>query len=146
MQKAFRILPGPAREPAITATYPLLRTLLVGSDFRFCSQVGAYLGSHSRYDVVGVAHSGWHALQLAGELDPMLVIADFLIGDMTGAAVARALKAHAHPPIVLVLAGEPSQAWMDISLKAGADDYLYQSDIERLPEVLHRIELGQRRH
>ena len=129
-----------ARAAAISASYPLLRTLVVGSDADFCSLVGSYLCSNPRFDVVALARSGWDALQLASEVSPALVVADFAIDDMTGAAVAKALKARAKPPIVLVVSSERSKDWIDISLRAGADDYLFSSDLERLPEILRRIE------
>lgn len=139
-------LESSARAQVTPAAHPPLRTLVVGSDPRFCLLVAGYLGSLPQFDVIDLARSGWEALQLFAEHDPALVIADFTLTDMTGAAIARALKARATAPIVLVMSTQPSKDIMEISLKAGADDYLSRTDLGHLPEVLRRIETRQRRH
>jgi DNA-binding NarL/FixJ family response regulator len=53
--------------------------------------------------VVGEAGTGAHGLACARELAPDIVILDIELPTLDGYAVTRALKASAHPPIIIFL-------------------------------------------
>jgi DNA-binding NarL/FixJ family response regulator len=121
------------------------RTLIVGDNAHFIAAMSTCLSRFPRFEVIGHARSGWDALRLAAELLPRLVLVDFKMRDMTGAAVARALKARARPPRVIVMSHHDSKDYMDISLKAGADGYVLKADMERVPDLVRTIEVGHPR-
>ncbi|HEY3644210.1 MAG TPA: response regulator [Gammaproteobacteria bacterium] len=122
-----------------------LRTLIVGNNPRFCSVLSSYLTALDRFEIVGIARSGWDGLQMAEAKAPHLVLADFQIGDMTGAALAKALKAHTKPPIVVVMSRQASKDYVDITFKAGADGFLLKAEIDRIPILLQNIQARRRR-
>ncbi|HEX2667256.1 MAG TPA: response regulator transcription factor [Gammaproteobacteria bacterium] len=117
-----------------------LRTLLVGNNARFLSSLAEFLGQQPYIEIVGQARDGWEALKLASKLEPQLVLSDFNMEDMTGAAVAKALKARHKPPRVVVLSWHESHVFAEISAKAGADGYLSKRQLDRIPEVLRHLD------
>lgn len=117
-----------------------LRTLIVGDNAHFIAAMSNCLTKFPRFEVIGHARSGWDALRLTAELLPRLVLVDFKMRDMTGAAVARALKARARPPRVIVMSHHNSKDFMEISLKAGADGYVLKAEMDRVPDLVRTID------
>lgn len=129
----------PAHEPTERINRRL-RTLLVGNNARFLSSLATFLGQQPNIEIVGQARNGWEALKLASELELQLVLSDFNMEDMTGAALAKALKARHKPPRVIVLSWHESHVFAEIAAKAGADGYLSKRQLDRIPEVLRHLE------
>jgi CheY-like chemotaxis protein len=76
---------------------------------------------------------------------PDLVIADFTLEDMTGAAVSKALKALPKAPDVIVVSSTASKDYMLISMQAGADAYVLMTELEQIPLTLRHSESTTRR-
>jgi DNA-binding NarL/FixJ family response regulator len=120
--------------------HPRQRALLAGNNPRFLKTLAAFIGQQPGIEVVGQARNGWEALKLAGELAPNLVLSDFNMEDMTGAALAKALKNLQRPPRVIVLSWHESHIFAEISAKAGADGFLPKRQLDRIPEILKHLD------
>jgi DNA-binding NarL/FixJ family response regulator len=121
-----------------------VRTLLIGNNARFLAVLASFLGRQPGIEVVGQAKNGWKGLNLACELEPQLVLSDFTMEDMTGAVIAKVLKGRHKPPRVIVLSRHESHIFAEISTKAGADAFILKQQLDRLPEVLRRLETSGR--
>lgn len=74
------------------AAPPPIPTLVVDDDHQVAGIHTGFLLAHGAFDVVGAAHTGARALELADELRPRLVLLDIHLPDMTGIEVLRALR------------------------------------------------------
>jgi len=72
---------------------------------------------------VGVAESGWVALEAAANERPDLVVLDLVMPGMHGVDVCRRLREWSRVPI-LVLSARGEEAQKVAALEAGADDYV----------------------
>jgi CheY-like chemotaxis protein len=85
-------------------TKPLIRVLVVedeGITAKALTEVLRELG----YDVVGVAVSGWEALEMTIALEPNIVLMDIkLKGDMDGIAAAQRIQTPLNVPVIYLTA------------------------------------------
>jgi response regulator of citrate/malate metabolism len=88
-----------ARPPADP---PLIPTLVVDDDHEVAGIHTGFLLAHGAFDVVGAAHTGARALELADELQPRLVLLDIHLPDMTGIDVLRALRNRPGEPLDVI--------------------------------------------
>ena len=117
-----------------------MRTILVDDYPPLLAALATLLRTFSGVEIVGRANNGTDGLKLATEQNPDLVIIDFSMPDMDGAAVTRQLKAGAHPPKVVVMSFHAEPEYRDIAMRAGADAYLVKTDIyNELMPLLERI-------
>lgn len=117
-----------------------MRALVVDDHPPFLMALTALLGSKSGVEVVGQAHNGADALKLAETSRPDLVLVDFSMPGMTGAEVARKLKAEPWAPKVVVMSFHADAEYRDMALRAGADAYLVKTDMHReLLPLLQRL-------
>jgi response regulator of citrate/malate metabolism len=70
----------------------VIRTVVVDDDFRVADLHRLYTERVGGFEVVGVAHSGAQALDVAGRLRPQLVLLDIYLPDMSGLDVLRGLR------------------------------------------------------
>jgi two-component system response regulator RegX3 len=91
-----------------------------------------------------VARTAVEALELAGTLDPDLVLLDLMLPDGSGLDVCRELRRESRVPIIMVTArGE--EADRVVGLELGADDYVTKpfsarEVVARMRAVLRRAE------
>lgn len=81
---------------------PLIPTLVVDDDHQVAGIHTGFLLAHGAFEVVGTAHTGARALELAGELRPRLVLLDIHLPDMTGIEVLRALRNRPGDPVDVI--------------------------------------------
>lgn len=81
---------------------PLIPTLVVDDDHEVAGIHTGFLLAHGAFDVVGAAHTGARALELADELRPRLVLLDIHLPDMTGIEVLRALRNRPGEPLDVI--------------------------------------------
>ncbi|WP_220725937.1 response regulator [Arthrobacter cheniae] len=81
---------------------PLIPTLVVDDDHEVAGIHTGFLLAHGAFDVVGAAHTGARALELADELRPRLVLLDIHLPDMTGIDVLRALRNRPGEPLDVI--------------------------------------------
>lgn len=117
-----------------------MRVIVVDDHATFCTAVVTLLDGHSGIEVVGQAHNGTEALQLAQVERPDLVLVDFNMPGMDGSIVARQLKAQSPAPKVVIMSFNSGPEYRELALLSGADAYLPKTDLHReLLPLLHRL-------
>ncbi len=117
-----------------------MRTILVDDYPPLLTALTTLLRTYDGIEIVGRAHSGSDGLKLAEELQPDLVLVDFSMPDMNGAAMTRRLKAREKAPKVVVMSFHAEPEYRDLALDAGADAYLVKSELyQELMPLLRRI-------
>lgn len=85
----------------------------------------AMLAANADLDVVGEVSTPDHAVALATELSPDIVLMDLQFGtDQTGADATRRIRALTNPPAVLVLTNYDTDGDILGAVEAGASGYL----------------------
>ncbi|WP_205753568.1 response regulator [Arthrobacter ruber] len=80
----------------------LIPTLVVDDDREVAGIHTGFLLAHGAFDVVGAAHTGARALELAEALRPRLVLLDIHLPDMTGIDVLRTLRNRPGEPLDVI--------------------------------------------
>jgi DNA-binding NarL/FixJ family response regulator len=132
---------GPAATPA--------RVLLVDDDATFLEALRPLIEQQPALTVVGAAHDGLAAIELADSLLPDAVVIDLHMPIVDGvAAVARLRKDH--PSLcLLALTGDPDEELHGAVTEAGADAVVLKEDLvesllERLAAVRDSADPGRR--
>src|SRR5262245_65707815 len=96
-------------------------------------------------DVVGQARDGQEALDLAGKLQPDVVLTDIEMPRMTGLELAAELKRRGSAARVVILTTFARSGYLRRALDAGAAGYLLKdAPSERLAEAVRRVHNGLR--
>jgi DNA-binding NarL/FixJ family response regulator len=118
-----------------------MRVIIVDDHPPFLAVVAVMLQQAPDVQVVGRATGGREALAIASTLKPDLVLVDYSMPDMTGAAVAKSLKAGDHPPKVVVMSFQNEPEYRDMAMNAGADAFLPKTELHReLVPLLRRLD------
>jgi DNA-binding NarL/FixJ family response regulator len=116
----------------IADDHPLTRDALVG------------LLAASGFDVVGQASGGEHAIALAAELGPDLVILDLTMPGMDGLTALPRLREAAPTAAVVVLTASEDDASLLAAIRLGAAGYLLKNEPpERIVEFLRGVAKGE---
>jgi DNA-binding NarL/FixJ family response regulator len=121
-----------------------VRTLLVDDNKTFLAAVRNFLMMVPDVEIVGEAHDGWSAVELAKTLNPDLVLLDIVMPEMNGLEVAQALKDAQHPTRIVFLSMHDSESYRNAARELGAFAYVGKGDfvvdlipiIDRLGESL----------
>jgi DNA-binding NarL/FixJ family response regulator len=97
--------------------------------------LAALLSVQDDITVVGEASDGQMAIQLAGELNPDVVLLDLKLPGMDGVQVLAQLPGEPREPRVLILTSATEPAWAERAMRAGASGVVYK-DID--PDALVR--------
>ena len=133
---------GLAMEAA--AKLPKNIRVLIADDHRlFAQALEAILATDKRIDVVGQARDGREAVELAGELDPDVILMDIAMPALDGFQATRQLQREGSTARVLMLTGSNARADVDRARKAGAAGYVTKDRIaaeliEAIIEVVAR--------
>lgn len=124
-----------------------MRVLIIDDQPRFLEATAAMLMFIPYIESVCCAQGGREGLKLALEMHPTVVLTDFSMPDLDGAALTRLLKAMPRTPYVVMTSFHAEPEYAEMAFKAGADVYLVKSDVvTELVPLLKRLKarpLGQ---
>ena len=117
-----------------------LKILLADDHREFLEVASRFLAEHDGIDVVGSAHSGQEAVQMARDLAPDLVLMDLSMPDLNGLEATRRIKALQSPPLVVMLTLYDAPEIQSCARAAGADHFITKSEFgDSLPPLLIRL-------
>lgn len=110
-----------------------MRILLVDDHRLFVESLMSLLSEDDRLEVVGVAHNGADAVELATELKPDVILMDLMMPVMDGLEATRRIRGRGISPQILILTGTDSPVSSEDVTKSGASGYLRkEQSIEEL--------------
>jgi DNA-binding NarL/FixJ family response regulator len=99
--------------------------VLIADDHRlFAEALEAILGTDDRLLIVAHASDGEEAVQLAGELQPDVVLMDIDMPVLDGIEATRAIRAGGAGASILILTASSSRADVERAREAGAAGYV----------------------
>ncbi len=102
----------------------MIKVLICDDQAIVCEGLSKILGSDPEIQVVGMAHDGTEAIEMAGQLQPDLVLMDLKMPVTNGIIATRKIHEQ-HPSIlVLVLTTYDDDEWLFDALRSGAAGYL----------------------
>lgn len=105
-----------------------IRTLLVDDNKTFLAAVKNFLVMVPDIAIVGEAHDGKAAVDLAYQTLPDLVLLDIAMPGMNGLEVAQLLKEFLQPPQVVFLSMHDSEVYRAAARELGALGYVGKGD------------------
>ena len=102
----------------------MTRVLIVDDDPLVRSALTLMLGGQGDVEVVGEAGDGRAGVELAGHLQPDVVLMDIRMPQLNGLEATRRLHADPHPPRIIVLTTFDADEHVVGALAAGADGFL----------------------
>ena len=104
--------------------------MLIADDHRlFAEALAAILATDGRFEVVGQAHDGEKAVELATAQRPDVVLMDISMPKLDGVEAARRIKTTRRSASVLMLTGSSSSADVARAREAGAAGYVTKDRI-----------------
>jgi len=117
-----------------------VRTLLVDDNKTFLAAVRNFLMMVPDIEIVGEAHDGWTAVEMAKNLNPDLVLLDIVMPEMNGLEVAQALKDSLPPPRIVFLSMHDSASYRAAARELGAFGYVGKGDfVADLIPIIDRL-------
>ena len=118
-----------------------MRVLVVDDEPLFVEMVDAMLAGEDGIEVVGRAHDGRTAVELARSLQPDVTLMDISMPGMDGIEATARIRAVSPTACILILTGADVASEIDRARKAGAAGFLTKDAIHT--ELVDRIrELG----
>jgi DNA-binding NarL/FixJ family response regulator len=112
------------------AVIPNKIRVLIADDHRlFAEALATILATDERFEVVGQAHNGEQAVELAASSKPDVVLMDLSMPRLDGVEATREIKQKRHAARVLMLTGSSSAADVARARAAGADGYVTKDRI-----------------
>lgn len=102
----------------------MIRVLIVDDQVIVCEGLKVVLEASPTIRVVGMAHDGATAAEMAARLAPDLVLMDLKMPGMNGVQATRAIRRTPGAPPVLVLTTYDDDEWILDAVRAGAAGYL----------------------
>jgi DNA-binding NarL/FixJ family response regulator len=101
-----------------------VRILIVDDHRLFAESLMALLSEDERFEVVGTAHDGAEAVELATQLQPDVILMDLKMPVMDGLEATRRIREIGLRSQVLILTGTDSAVGSEEVAEAGANGYL----------------------
>jgi len=101
-----------------------LSVLVVDDDFRVASLHVDFVERVPGFRVIGRAHSGAEALELAEALHPDLVLMDIYLPDIDGLRTLQQMMTRPSPPAAIVISAANDVTSVRSALRLGVTDYL----------------------
>jgi DNA-binding NarL/FixJ family response regulator len=122
---------------------PPIRVLIADDEPLFVESIQALLASDDRVEVVGTAHNGTEAVDLALALAPDVTLMDISMPNLDGIEAARQIRERQPTACILVLTGSSISADVDRSRQAGVAAFLTKDRLgSQLVEAI--LDLGGR--
>jgi two-component system, NarL family, nitrate/nitrite response regulator NarL len=119
----------------------MIRVMLADDNPTFLAAVRQFLSALPGTEVVGEAHNGREAMELAGSLHPDLVLLDIGMPEMNGLEAARRMQQWQAPPCIVVLSMHGGQAYRDAARQVGAAGFISKADfVDELPRMIETVE------
>lgn len=122
----------------------MIKVLLVDDQALFREGLSTLLSLKDDIEIIGEAGNGLEALEMAGKLQPDVILMDLRMPVLDGVAATRQLKENNHPARVIVLTTFDDDETVFDGLRAGAVGYLLKdvsSDI--LTEAIRAAARGE---
>ena len=99
-----------------------------------------FVEAHSNMVLVGEAHDGAEAVQMAAQRQPDLLVMDFNLLMLDGIAAIRQIKLDTPSIRIILLTAERNAERLNAAMEAGADVYLPQLTLStKLAETIQRV-------
>lgn len=113
----------------------------------FLDSAADFLSRDPHVKVVGRARSVWEGLRLVADLKPDLVLMDLAMPVMNGLVATRYIKAHPHPPAVVIVTMHEDAEYQRSANEASADGFVCKSRFaEEIPALVDSFLTAQHRH
>jgi DNA-binding NarL/FixJ family response regulator len=116
-------------EAAVTELVEPIRVLIADDHRLFAEALEAILAGDRRFDVVGRAHDGKEAVDLAVALQPDVTLMDIAMPVMDGVQATKKIRESLPRARVLMLTGSNARVDVDRSRQAGAAGYVTKDQI-----------------
>lgn len=116
---------------------PVPRILIVDDHPLIRSGLRALLGRDGEFEVAGEASDGYHALELAEQLRPDVVMLDVSMPRLNGIDVAQKISEKFPSICIIVVSIHSDEGYVLRALKAGAKGYLLKASSEG--EILNAV-------
>ena len=122
-----------------------VRVLVVDDDVAFTKAITAALTEDERLEVIGTAHDGIEALELAKRLLPDVMLLDLQMPKMDGVETLRRLKRRKLRPSVVVLTAVTDAEQLEQIQRLRPDGFLHKSvDVEEIvPAVAFTVAVSR---
>jgi two-component system response regulator NreC len=119
-----------------------IQILIVDDQGLLRAGLRALLSAEPDLEVVGEANDGQEALDLAGALQPEVILLDISLPDVDGIEVTRRLKRATPAAKVLIITVHEDNSLLQEAIKAGAAGYIVKRAVES--ELIDAIRAVQR--
>ena len=120
-----------------------IRVLLADDHAMVLDGLASILEEHTDIDVIARASGGQAALKLSEDLEPDVLVIDYDMPDLDGAAVTSRLKAAGNPVKVVFLTMYDNIHYAQQALKAGGMGFVIKSGhVDELTEAIRTVNSG----
>jgi DNA-binding NarL/FixJ family response regulator len=121
-----------------------VQVLVVQDHPLLASAIARVLESQADLTVVGIARRGDEAARLAAEMQPAVVLMDFLLPDSTGPVAAAKIRSAVPMAAIVFHSAEESETALLDAIDAGATAYLTKSaTADQIIEAVRRASVGE---
>lgn len=122
-----------------------VRILIADDSQEWREFISYLLRKDRRFEIVGEARDGSHALQLAAQERPTLILLDVRMPGLNGLDAARQILALEPKPIIIFVTGEAEHDVVSAALEIGASGYVLKPNVNRdLPLAIDSAINGRR--
>ena len=121
-----------------------IRILIVEDDLDFCYLIKNTLSTLDGFSVLGECQDASHALALAMELQPDIVLMDLNLSstDLDGIEAGRQIRLATDAKIIILTAFEDPEIVIDACVGSFASAYVFKSQFEILEDTIRNTALG----
>ena len=123
----------------------MIRVLIAEDQALVLGALAALLEIEGDIEVVGQAHNGAEALEMARTLRPDVLLTDIEMPQLTGLDLAAELKRERSPVRVIIVTTFARQGYLRRALESGVSGYLLKdSPAAQLADAVRRVHAGLR--